>query len=206
MGVAGNAPVFLIIVAAYSLGAHAPPRRSAAALAGGMAALALVEALTGGSDYLFLAFLLLLPWLAGAGVRRHREQTERLRALTRRLEQERAISEQVAVARERQRMAYETGDGIGHAVSEMALQAAGAQELLALDPERARRALIAVQDDGPRGAGAAARCARHAARRRLPGRQDTTCRGGRARAWRPGRPPSTSRSRWPCSRSAPPPC
>ena len=143
-----NAPVFLIMVAAYSAGAHAPPRRSAAAVAAAAAALTLVEAASGGTDYLFLAFLLVLPWLAGVGVRRHREQTERLRALARRLEQERAISERLAVARERQRMAYETGDGIGHAVSEMALQAAGAQEVLDRDRERARRALVAIQETG----------------------------------------------------------
>ncbi|HET8949934.1 MAG TPA: histidine kinase, partial [Solirubrobacteraceae bacterium] len=143
-----NAPVFLIMVAAYSAGAHAPPRRSAAAVAAAAAVLTLVEAASGGTDYLFLAFLLVLPWLAGVGVRRHREQTERLRALARRLEQERAISERLAVARERQRMAYETGDGIGHAVSEMALQAAGAQEVLDRDRERARRALVAIQETG----------------------------------------------------------
>jgi signal transduction histidine kinase len=143
-----NAPVFLIMVSAYSVGAHASARRSAAAVAGAAAAFALMEAASGGSDYFFLAFLLALPWLAGVGIGRHREQTVRLDALARRLEQERAISEQVAVARERQRMAYETGDGIGHAVSEMALQAAGAQEVLDRDPERARRALVAIQDTG----------------------------------------------------------
>jgi signal transduction histidine kinase len=144
-----NALVIVVLAAAYSLGAHAPLRRSLPALLGAAAWLATLEAVWGdGEDYAFLVLLLGVPWLSGRGVRGYRRQAERLRAVTSRLERERAVSERVAIARERQRMAHETHDAIAHAVGEMVLQASGAEEVLERDPERARAALATVQDTG----------------------------------------------------------
>jgi signal transduction histidine kinase len=144
-----NALVFLILLASYSVGAHAPPQRSLAAMLGAVAWLAALEALWGdGEDYAFLLLLVGVPWLSGRGVRAYRVQAARLRKLAARLEEERAVSERVAVARERHRMAHETHDAIAHAVGEMVLQASGAEQVLAREPDRARRALAAIQRTG----------------------------------------------------------
>jgi signal transduction histidine kinase len=149
VGEEANALVFLILLASFSLGAHAPPRRSLAAMLGAVAWLAALEARWGdGEDYAFLLLLVGVPWLSGRGVRAYRVQAARLRELASRLEEERAVSERVAVARERQRMAHETHDAIAHAVGEMVLQASGAEQVLAREPERARRALAAIQRTG----------------------------------------------------------
>jgi signal transduction histidine kinase len=116
---------------------------------GAAAWLVALEAIWGdGQDYAFIVLLLGVPWLSGRGVRRYRQQAGRLRELATRLERERAVSERVAVARERQRMAHEAHDAIAHAVGEMVLQASGAEEVLERDPQRARKALAAVQHTG----------------------------------------------------------
>ena len=116
---------------------------------GAVAWLAALEALWGdGEDYAFLLLLVGVPWLSGRGVRAYRVQAARLRELASRLEEERAVSERVAVARERHRMAHETHDAIAHAVGEMVLQASGAEQVLAREPDRARRALAAIQGTG----------------------------------------------------------
>jgi signal transduction histidine kinase len=144
-----NALVFLILAASYSVGAHAPPRRSLPAVVCAIAYLSLLEAVWGdGEDYAFLVLLLGVPWLSGRGVRRYRRRAARLRELATRLERERAVSERVAVVRERQRMAHETHDAIAQAVGAMVLHASGAEEMLARDPRRAREALAAVQHTG----------------------------------------------------------
>jgi signal transduction histidine kinase len=143
-----NALVFIVLVASYSVGAHASLRRSLPALVGAAVWLAALEAIGDGQDYAFIALMLGVPWLSGRGVWRYRHQAARLRELTTRLERERAVSERVAVTRERQRMAREVHDSIAHAVGEMVLQASGAEEVLGRHPERARKALAAVQKTG----------------------------------------------------------
>jgi signal transduction histidine kinase len=148
-GANANAFVFLVLAAAYSVGAHAPLRRALPAVLAATAWLATLEAIWGdGEDYAFLGLLLGVPWLSGRGVRRYRRQAARLRELTMRLERERAVSDRVAIERERQRMAHETHDAISHAVGEMVVQAAGAEQVLERDPDRARTALAAVQATG----------------------------------------------------------
>jgi signal transduction histidine kinase len=144
-----NALVFLVLLASYSVGAHAPLRHSLPALLAAVAWLVALDALWGdGEDYGFVLLLFGVPWLSGRGVRRYRRQADELRDIARRLEQERAVSERVAVARERHRIAHETHDAIAHAVGEMAMQASGAELVLEREPERARRALGAIQDTG----------------------------------------------------------
>jgi signal transduction histidine kinase len=148
-GANANALVYLVLASSYAVGAHASLRRSLLAIAGAMAWLATLEAVWGdGQDYAFLVLLLGVPWLAGRGVRKYRRQAARLRELAARLEAEREVSERVAVARERQRMAHATHDAIAHAVGEMIVQASGAEETCARDPDRARNALAAVQHSG----------------------------------------------------------
>jgi len=75
-------------------------------------------------------------------------QSEQLRAAALQLEGEREITEQLVVTQERQRMADELHDTIAHAVSIMVVQAGGAEQMVSQEPDRARSALIAVQDNG----------------------------------------------------------
>jgi signal transduction histidine kinase len=99
----------------YSLGAH---QRLGRALAGAGTMLVALSATDIRSLY-FFAFQFVLLWGSGRGVRTYRLQSERLRALATRLEGEREISERLAVAEERQRIASELHDTIAHAVSLM---------------------------------------------------------------------------------------
>jgi signal transduction histidine kinase len=148
-GQSANALVFLVLAASYSVGAQAPLSRSLPAVVGAMAWLAALEAIWGdGENYVFIVLLLGVPWLSGCGVRKYRHQAARLRELATRLAAERAMSERVAVARERQRMAHEAHDVIAHAVGEMVLQASGAEEVFERDPQRAQTALTVVQQTG----------------------------------------------------------
>jgi signal transduction histidine kinase len=80
-------------------------------------------------------------WLVGVFVRSHRELAE--------LAQEAAKIERaagIAIADERSRIARELHDVIAHNVSVIGLQAGAAERVLALDPERAREPLRAIQD------------------------------------------------------------
>ena len=135
-----NAPLFVLLAAAWTLGAARP------AIA--LPALAACFALAAGEDPGFMVVVTGLPYLCARAVHAHRERGAELRALAAQLEDERAMSERLGVAQERERMAREVHDAIAHAVGEMAIQAAGAEEVLGSDPERARAALVAVQRTG----------------------------------------------------------
>jgi signal transduction histidine kinase len=133
----------------YTLAAHAPPRRAVAGTALLVVSLELAGLLEGWNrDYAFLALLFVLPAFSGASVRRYRAVSRQLRLVTARLESERGVSGRLAVIEERRRIARELHDAISHAVSRMVVQAAGAEQVLPTAPDRARVALIAVQDTG----------------------------------------------------------
>jgi signal transduction histidine kinase len=128
----------------YSLGAHPSLKRAM----GGLAVLLTAVAVTGLADLGFIGMQFAVLWLTGRGVRAYRLQSEQLQALAHRLEGEREASERLAVMQERQRMAGELHDTIAHAVSIMVVQAGGAEQMVSHDPDRARVALTAVQDNG----------------------------------------------------------
>jgi signal transduction histidine kinase len=144
-----NVGFVLFLLASYSVGAHASRTRAvvgATALGAVMAGAVLLDG--DGGDIPFVLFVVGMPWLAGRAVRRYRKRAERLEELAEQLEGERVVRAQLAVAEERQRMAAELHDAVGHAVSTMVVQAGAAEEVLADDPKRARRALAAVQQTG----------------------------------------------------------
>jgi signal transduction histidine kinase len=128
----------------YSLGAHPSLKRAI----GGFAVLLVAVAVTDLRSLGFFGFQFAILWLAGRGVWAYRLQSVQLRALVHRLEGEREASERLAVTQERQRMAGELHDTIAHAVSIMVVQAGGAEQMVSREPDRARAALIAVQDNG----------------------------------------------------------
>ena len=142
-----NSGVVLLLPAFYSLGAYA--RRWAPQLAAlAVAPLVVAALLDQPSDVAFLLWIAGMPWLAGRAVRRYRIRAESLERLAARLHDEQEVSGRLAVAEERQRMAAELHDALGHAVSAMVLQAGAAHELLMEDPASARRSLDAVQQIG----------------------------------------------------------
>jgi signal transduction histidine kinase len=141
-------PLLASMLMAYTLTAHATPRRAVASTALLLISLELSLLLEAAGHYGVTAFCVALPALSGASVRRYRARSRQLTVLTARLERERGASERLAVAEERRRIAGELHDTIAHAVSRMVVQAAGAEQVLASAPERARAALIAVQDTG----------------------------------------------------------
>jgi signal transduction histidine kinase len=143
--VEGNDPmtlVLMVLVAVYTVGAHA---RGRALLAG--AALVLVA--TGAaivedgssmnvSGFLFFGLVIGGPFVAGIVIRIRRER-ERV------LVHERDERARTAVADERSRIARELHDVVAHAISVIVLQARGARHALADDPDDARHAIDAIE-------------------------------------------------------------
>jgi signal transduction histidine kinase len=151
LGGAFSEPLTLLLgpmLVTYTLAAHAPLDRAVPGIALLLASLELSALLIGKPIYGSLVLLLALPALSGVSSRRYRALSRQLTVLTARLERERGASERLAVAEERRRIAEELHDAIAHAVSRMVVQAGGAEQVLPMAPERARSALIAVQDTG----------------------------------------------------------
>ena len=146
--VAPLTPLLAPMLVAYTVAAHTPPRRAVASTVLLLISVELSLLLAGAGHYGITAFCVALPVLSGASVRRYRARARQLTVLTARLERERGASERLAVAEERRRIAGELHDAIAQAVSRMVVQAAGAEQVLGSAPERARAALIAVQETG----------------------------------------------------------
>jgi len=147
--VANAATAFLLI---YSVGRHADRR---GLLAGAAFAVSLIVGVyglggrpSGPSDW--AAALMTCGGALGLGVAL-RVQVQRATGLA--VAAERARSEQGAMARaaaheERARIASELHDVVAHNVGLIVLQAGGARSVLDIDPERARRALLQVEELG----------------------------------------------------------
>ena len=88
------------------------------------------------------------PLLVGAALQHQQARAERLTRRAVELERDREQQARDAVAAERARIARELHDVVAHAVSVMVVQAGAAEELMELEPERARSALAAVRDSG----------------------------------------------------------
>jgi signal transduction histidine kinase len=141
---------FPVLITAYSLAAYEEsPWRSLAGLAALAGAVVSVSASVPGmgslvdlgSNLLFLA----CAWVLGRFIRQKRLDA---RALSRRaadLERDREREAREAVELERGRIARELHDVIAHSVSLMGIQAAAAEQVLTLEPERAREPLRAIQ-------------------------------------------------------------
>ncbi len=130
----------VILLALYSVGAHADLQQGLAVL-GGYLAVAWVsvyaEADSGVSDYAFAAVVVCAPWAVGriAGARLAAAVAERDRA-------ERAVGE------ERARIARELHDVVAHAVGVIVVQAGAAEQILDSDPPAAREALAHIRRTG----------------------------------------------------------
>ena len=100
------------------------------------------------SDLIYIGLLFGSTWGVGRLVRSWRHQAAILEQRTIELEQAQQWRAQVAVAEERTRIARELHDVIAHSVSVMVVQAGAAEQMLDVDPDRARQSLVTIQDSG----------------------------------------------------------
>jgi len=155
----GFAQVLPFTVAVYTVGAHCARRTSAwgLVLLAGLVVLeqALDPAVHSVGDLLgvlpFIILLLLLPWVVGMYVRTRRLYVAELQARAVRAEEEREQGVRAAVVDEQRRIARELHDAVAHAMSVMVVQAEAAEEMLGLDPERARVPVQEIQRVGREG-------------------------------------------------------
>jgi signal transduction histidine kinase len=148
-------PGFLaMLVALYSVGAHAPIRRALVGL-GVVAVAYVIHELNNPNidteaqlwSALFAAAITGIVFAAGVYVRRHRE-AKALEHRARGLEHEREERARTAVAEERARIARELHDIVSHNVSVMVVQAEAAEEVLGNEPARVGEPLRNIQRTG----------------------------------------------------------
>jgi signal transduction histidine kinase len=143
--------VVTIIVGVYSAGAYLP-------LVWGLLTLGLWAASisidflagreSGWTDLIFAWLILACAFVPGVVAQRLRGQAEEARQVALRTAAVERAEAAEAVADERARIARELHDVVAHALSIMVVQAAAAEQLLDSHPERARTALVAVQQAG----------------------------------------------------------
>jgi signal transduction histidine kinase len=143
--------VFVLVVLAYTAGAHQPRRPallSLPVLFAGICGVNLgaLDATTG--DYIFPCAVALIAWLAGRAVRARALLTEELHEAAIRAEEAHEADAQRAMAEERRRIAREMHDVVAHSVSVMVVQAGGARRIIARDPDRAAQAAAQIEYTG----------------------------------------------------------
>jgi signal transduction histidine kinase len=139
-----------VLIAAYSLAAYEGSLwRSVAGLAALGAAVTTVAIaipeLGSVGDLAFNLFCVACAWALGRVARRTRGDAKALSRRAEDLERGREREAREAVELERGRIARELHDVIAHSVSLMGVQAAAAEQVLTIDPERAREPLRAIQ-------------------------------------------------------------
>jgi signal transduction histidine kinase len=145
-----------VVVAVFSAGAYAEPRRAAVGCAlvllwfwlGALVDNARHPGRRGPSDVVFVTVVFGGAWLLGRALRGRGQQAAQLAQRAAQLEADQQAQARAAVAAERARIARELHDVIAHSVSVMVIQAGAAEQLLEETPERARGPLLAVQDTG----------------------------------------------------------
>jgi signal transduction histidine kinase len=144
------APGLALILACYSVGAHAPQRSAIAGLAF-VLALMLGTALAqskGLGDFLFLGTIFTAVWAAGRVVRSRRALAAQLADRTAMVEQHRDQQVAAAAAAERGRIARELHDVVAHCVNVMVLQAGAERRMLAGERPGTAEALAEIEDTG----------------------------------------------------------
>ena len=146
------AGIAAIMIAAYSVGAHS--RYTLLSLAVLVGTAVFVGGIFHGTDMPPVpnsagAFLVLIPlWLAGYAMRTRQLRADALEDRATRLERERELATQAALAEERARIARELHDVVAHNVSMIVVQAGAALEVQTSRPEQTRAALLAIESTG----------------------------------------------------------
>ena len=148
-----HSPVFyfLGIAAAFLLGSVRESRQALAGLAIMLGVVAVVERNDPHgsiSDFAIPAIVFAVSWGIGFAMGHKYREAEQARERAERAEREREDKARAAVTEERARIARELHDVVGHSVSVMTVQAAGARQLLDPDQQREREALMVVEQTG----------------------------------------------------------
>ena len=145
------APFVGVVIAMYSVAAHASRRRGLLGLGVGLVGAGISVTVDKGvsfADYAFAAIVATAPWLAGQALRGRRLEAAELASRAARLEREREEQARLAVAEERARIARELHDVVAHSVSVMTVQAGAVRRLLTPEQERERETLLGVERTG----------------------------------------------------------
>ena len=138
--------ILAMVVATYSLGAHAERRRALVGL-GLIAVGAAAHAAVFYPDGVLPALLggVALPWTVGRIVRGNRALTREGRERSLEIERSRAREARAAVTSERMRVARELHDAVAHNISVIAIQAGGADGIVERDPARAEQCVELIE-------------------------------------------------------------
>jgi signal transduction histidine kinase len=152
----GGLILFPVLIALYSVGAHADRDRAVAGFAVGVAAitvdtiqdpsheLASLSGVVVASGF-FGVFMGGTAWFVGRHVRSRRLHAEQYEKRAVHLEREHSELARAAAEAERVRIARELHDVVAHSVSLMGVQAGAAERVVERDPDRAREALHSIQ-------------------------------------------------------------
>jgi signal transduction histidine kinase len=91
------------------------------------------------------------PYAAGTVLRLRKETAYQLAVRAHELDEERELFAEIALRHERENIAGELHDIVGHAISVMVIQAAAGQRLAVAHPERAKEAFAAISESARQG-------------------------------------------------------
>jgi signal transduction histidine kinase len=150
IGLEGGASL-AIFISLYGVGLYVDEERTSFAAVGVALIVVVADDLIEAESAPVIAIslaLVFLPWYLGRRIRSRRAHLELLEERAEFLERERAAEAQRAVDEERTRIAREMHDLVAHRVSMITVQAGAAQTVATSDPERAIRAMEAVEEAG----------------------------------------------------------
>ena len=146
-----DGPSLAILISLYGVGRYIDSQRIAILALVAAMGLALVDDVIEGEDVGVMAVSVALvasAWSVGRLVRRRRAYFALLEERAEYLERARVAEAHRAVEEERTRIARELHDLVAHRVSMITVQAGAAQTVARSDPEKAIRAMEAVEDAG----------------------------------------------------------
>src|SRR5919108_2837023 len=144
----------VVLVVAYSVGAHAEVRRGMIALGAMLVVVAVADIADTVAGYheafenAALYPMVAVAWATGNAFRQHGARERALEARAAALEREREEKVRRAAAQERARIARELHDVVAHSVSVMVVQVGGARGILDTEPETARETLRSAEQTG----------------------------------------------------------
>lgn len=147
-----DGPSLAILISLYGVGRYiAEDRTNVLAVIAAMIVVTADDLLIEGEEasvVLLSLGLVFVAWYAGRRVEGRREYLALLEERAEYLERERAAESKRAVADERTRIARELHDVVAHRVSMITVQAGAAQTVAGSDPDKAVRAMEAVEQEG----------------------------------------------------------
>lgn len=143
-----------VLVALYSVAAHADRRDSVIAagitVAGITVAIAMAPTGVPAAAFVGNYVLFAIAWVVGDSLRNRRAYVAALEERAEHLERSRAEESRAAVATERARIARELHDVVAHSMSVMVVQAGAARRVIAHDQDGAVEALASIEGVGRR--------------------------------------------------------